>query len=116
MAETGLLSDLPEPGVFTLFAPTDDAFDRLGADALADFLGREAVIQSVLRNHIALGGSSSSALVAMGTFTNIAGNYYFITETTGGLDVNGATIVTPDIEASNGVVHVIDTVLVPEAR
>lgn len=113
MEETGLLEEVADPGVFTLFAPTDEAFDRLGADALEEFLGREGAIEALLRNHIALGGSSSSALAAMGTLTNIAGEVYFITEANGGLEVNGAMIATPDLEASNGVVHVIDTVLVP---
>lgn len=114
METTGMMDEVTEPGVFTLFVPTDDAFDALGEDALAELMSREGVIEAVLRNHIALGGSPSDALARMNAFTNIAGYQYLVTMDDGDLFVNEARIVTPDLEGSNGVIHVIDTVLVPE--
>lgn len=114
LEQTGLGDELTEPGVFTVFAPTNEAFDALGEEALASILGNEGVIEAVLRNHIALGGSSSEALARMAAFTNLAGYQFLVTMEGDRMFVNEARVLTPDIEASNGVIHVIDTVLVPE--
>lgn len=114
LERTGLLAEVADPGSFTLFAPTNDAFAALDDDAFAELQSMEGVIEEILRNHIALGGSAGAALERMGTFTNIAGYQFFIVREGSRLFVDAATVLEADLLASNGYVHVIDTVLIPE--
>lgn len=111
---TGLLAEVAEPGSFTLFVPTDAAFDALDEDAFAELQRQPGSIELFLRNHISLGGSSATALARMGTFTNVVGFQYFIHREGDRLYVNEARVLERDLEASNGYVHVIDAVLLPE--
>lgn len=111
---TGILSDVAEPGSFTLFVPTNAAFDELDDEAFAELQRQPGVIEEILRNHISLGGSDARALARMGTFTNIVGYQFFVQKDGDRLYVNEARVLEPDLAASNGYVHVVDAVLVPE--
>ena len=109
-----LADDLSGPGPFTVFAPTDAAFAAIDAATLDALLADPTGdLATILLNHVTVGvadGSNISDGLAIGNL--IAQNLTF--STAGGLSVNGANITVADIRAENGVVHVIDAVMVPE--
>lgn len=113
-AETaGLSETLAEPGPYTVFAPTDEAFAALPDDALAALSPEE--LQNVLLHHVVLGAVTGAQAAEAGTAPSAWSDQAltFTTADDGALLVNGATVVEADVEASNGVVHVIDAVLLP---
>ena len=116
MDSTGMMDQLEEPGVYTLFVPVDEAFEALPPDVFAELGSNVGMLEWILRNHFAMGGSSAEVLVNMHTFSNIEGNQLFVTRDRGEVYVNEAQILVEDLEGANGVVHLIDTVLVQEPR
>lgn len=100
-------------GPFTVFAPTDDAFDALPEGLLDALLLPENVdtLTSILTYHV-LPAEVMAADVSAGEVTTVEGSTIAIT-TDDGVMVSDATVVATDVEASNGVIHVIDTVIVP---
>ena len=102
-------------GPFTVFAPTDDAFAKLPAGTVDDLVKPEnkAKLAAILTLHVVSGKVMSSDITGPMSPASVNGETLSIA-TTGGVTVNGATVVTPDVEASNGVIHVIDTVLLPK--
>lgn len=100
-------------GPFTVFAPTDDAFDALPEGLLDALLLPENVdtLTSILTYHV-LPAEVMAADVSAGEVATVEGSTIAIT-TDDGVMVNDATVVATDVEASNGVIHVIDTVIVP---
>ncbi len=109
----GLAETLSGTGPFTVFAPTNEAFAALPAGLLDKLLLPEnkAVLAKILTYHVVAANVPSSDVVA-GDVATVEGSKLTIT-TDGGIKVGGATVVTPDVAASNGVIHVIDAVLVP---
>jgi uncharacterized surface protein with fasciclin (FAS1) repeats len=104
-------------GPFTLFAPTNAAFDKLPAGTVENLLKPEnrAQLVSILNYHVVPGRVRSGALAgATSTLTSVQGGTISV-DGSNGVKVNNATVVTPDITASNGVIHVIDTVIMPPA-
>jgi uncharacterized surface protein with fasciclin (FAS1) repeats len=111
---TGLTATLAGPGPFTVFAPTDAAFAKLPQATLDALAADPATLKKILLYHVVSGNVSSSQAAAAGSATTVEGeNVTFTATAGGGLEVNGSTIVTPDIAASNGTIHAIDTVLTP---
>ncbi|MDH3270804.1 MAG: fasciclin domain-containing protein [Gemmatimonadota bacterium] len=113
----GLVSTLEGTGPFTVFAPRNAAFDALGADVVAGLLetGNLDVLSRVLTFHVVSGAAAFSDDLSDGqTFTTVEGGTLEVGVSANGVTVNGANVVTADVEASNGVVHIIDAVLVPE--
>lgn len=113
VAAAGLVETLQGTGPFTVFAPSDDAFAAL-ADGLLDKLLLEEnreILVSILTYHV-VAGKVTSAEVASGAATTVEGSNIELT-VGNGIQVNGANVVLADVEASNGVVHVIDQVLIP---
>lgn len=110
-----LVDTLKGDGPFTVFAPTNDAFAALPAGTLDDLLKPEnkATLQAVLTYHV-LGSKVMSKDIAGTTAApeTVQGDTLAI-DATDGVTVNGATVVKADIKASNGVIHVIDAVLLP---
>ena len=108
-----LVGTLKGDGPFTVFAPTDEAFDALG-DTVDELLKPENKerLAAVLRRHVVPGKIMSSDLSDGMTATTVAGDALAI-GVGDGPTVEDANIVTPDLEASNGVIHTIDKVLVP---
>lgn len=96
----------------TLFAPTDDAFDALPADVFAKLRADPEMLRHVLSHHTVEGSLLTGDLVD-GALRTLAGGDVEITTDDSIITVSGATIITPDIAAANGVVHIIDQVLVP---
>jgi uncharacterized surface protein with fasciclin (FAS1) repeats len=111
-----LVDTLKGPGPFTVFAPTDEAFSKLPAGVLEDLLKPEnkAKLQSVLTYHVVPGKVMSSEIVKLDSAKTAAGDTIKIKTTDNGVMVNDAHVVKADIAASNGVVHVIDKVILPE--
>jgi len=111
-----LESTLRGPGPFTVFAPTDEAFAKLPAGTVDSLLKPEnkGKLQSILKYHVVSGKVMSTQAVKLTSAKTVLGKDLKLDASGGGLKVGGANVVKPDIEASNGVIHVIDTVIVPE--
>ena len=109
----GLADTLSGPGPFTVFAPTNEAFKALPAGLLDKLLKPEnkAVLAKILTYHV-LASKVMAADVKDGKVATVEGGTITI-DTMSGVKVNDAKVVTTDIAASNGVIHVIDKVLVP---
>jgi len=109
----GLVETLQGDGPFTVFAPTDDAFAALPAGLLEKLLLPEnvEVLKAILTYHV-VAGQVLSADVTAGDVATVEGSTIAIA-TDGGVTVNGANVVSVDVMASNGVIHVIDQVIVP---
>ena len=119
LALTGLDETLSGDGPYTVFAPTNDAFTALGAATLLELTTEPEFVQltSILTYHVAEGTAMSGDLSDGQLITTVNGADVTISiDTTGTVMVNGvATVVIADVEASNGVIHVIDAVLTPAA-
>jgi uncharacterized surface protein with fasciclin (FAS1) repeats len=109
----GLAETLSGPGPFTVFAPTDEAFAALPAGVLDKLLLPENkdALTAILTYHVVAAEVPSSAVEA-GKVATVEGSEATIA-TEGGITIDGAAVVTPDVDASNGVIHVIDAVIVP---
>ena len=110
----GLVETLKGEGPFTVFAPTDEAFAALPEGTVEDLLLPENKDQltAMLTYHVVPGKVMSGDLSDGMTAATVEGSEVTIM-TEGGVMVNDATVVQPDIEASNGVIHVIDKVIMP---
>lgn len=113
VAAGGLVETLQGDGPFTVFAPTDAAFEALPAGLLEKLLLPEnkETLAAILAYHV-LPAQVLEADVAAGDVASVQGENITIT-TDGGVKVNGANVVATDVMASNGVIHVIDAVIVP---
>lgn len=114
LTAAGLVDTLKGEGPFTVFAPTDEAFAALPAGTVDTLLLPENKDQltAILTYHVVPGAVMSTDLTEGMTAATVNGADVTIT-LDGGAKVNGATITTADIAASNGVIHVIDTVIMP---
>ena len=112
----GLVDTLKGPGPFTVFAPTDEAFAKLPSGALEELMKPEnkAKLKSVLTYHVVPGKVMSRDVVKLESATTAEGNTIKVTASDNGVMVNDAHVVKADIAASNGVIHVIDKVILPE--
>ncbi|MEY1557370.1 fasciclin domain-containing protein [Yoonia sp. R2331] len=108
----GLVETLKGEGPFTVFAPTDDAFAALPEGTVEGLLADPEALANILTYHVVAGKVMSGDLTnEMMAATVNGADVTIMTE--GGVMVNDATVVTADIEASNGVIHVIDKVILP---
>ena len=113
----GLNDNLKETGPYTILAPVDDAFIKLPQTKLHDLFKTENrdSLRSLLSNHIIAGDLPSRELKRHDDIRSMNGEELRI-ESRAGLWVNEAQVVTPDLKASNGVLHGIDTVLIPQTQ
>lgn len=111
----GLVDVLKGEGPFTVFAPTDAAFAALPAGTVEGLLNDIPTLSSILTYHVVPGRIMAADLTEGMTATTVNGAEITIT-LANGAQVNGANIVTADVEASNGVIHVIDAVIMPPAN
>ena len=107
----GLVETLKGPGPFTVFAPTDEAFAKIPADKLNALLADKAALTKVLTYHV-VPGKVMAADVKAGAVKTVQGTPLMIS-TSGGVMVDKSKVIKTDIAGSNGVIHVIDTVLIP---
>jgi len=112
----GLVDTLKGKGPFTVFAPTDAAFAKLPPGTLESLLKPEnkAQLVKILTLHVVPGRVFSDQAIAAGTAKSVQGGPLAIAKANGGVTVNGAKVTAADLNASNGVIHVIDTVILPE--
>lgn len=108
----GLVDALKGAGPFTVFAPTDAAFANLPAGTVDALLKDIPKLKSILLYHVAAGKVMSSAIKGVMQVKTLQGQSITI-DPTNGVKVGNAAVVTPDVECSNGVIHVIDSVLLP---
>ncbi|MBD1905841.1 fasciclin domain-containing protein [Funiculus sociatus GB2-A5] len=108
----GLVDTLKGPGPFTVFAPTDAAFAKLPAGTVDSLLANIPELTKILTYHVVPGKVMSSDVVNLDKATTVQGSDLTI-DASSGVKVNAAMVVTPDIEADNGVIHVVDMVLLP---
>lgn len=109
----GLVETLKGEGPFTVFAPTDEAFAKLPAGTLESLLGDKDKLVAILTYHVVPGKVMSTDVVKLTSAKTVQGQSVKIS-TASGVKIDGANVVTADIEATNGVIHVIDTVILPQ--
>ncbi len=108
----GLVDVLKGPGPFTVFAPSDEAFAKIPKATLDGLLKDKAALTKVLTYHV-VPGKVMAADVKAGKVKSVQGQEITV-KTEGGVMVDGAKVVATDVAASNGVIHVIDTVIMPK--
>lgn len=110
----GLVDVLKSDGPFTVFAPTDDAFAALPEGTVEALLADPEALREVLTYHVVPGKVMASDVVELEHATTVQGGHLTISTYNGTVRLNGeAQVTATDIEASNGVIHVIDAVVVP---
>lgn len=108
----GLVDTLKGPGPFTVFAPSDEAFAKIPKDKLDALIKDKAALTKVLTYHV-VPGKVMAKDVKAGKVKTVQGQEVTLA-TAGGVTIDGAKIVATDVAASNGVIHVIDTVIMPK--
>lgn len=108
----GLVDTLKGKGPFTVFAPTDEAFAKIPKETLDGLLKDKAALTKVLTYHV-VSGKVMAKDVKAGMVKTVQGGEVTLA-TTGGVTVNGAKVVAADVAADNGVIHAIDTVIMPK--
>ncbi len=109
----GLVETLSGEGPFTVFAPTDAAFDRLPKGTVEALLQDQEKLTSILTYHVVAGDVRAADVVKMNSAQTVNGQYVSIDAKSGNVMIDNATVVKADIETSNGVIHVIDEVILP---
>jgi uncharacterized surface protein with fasciclin (FAS1) repeats len=110
----GLVETLQSEGPFTVFAPTDEAFAALPEGTLEALLADPEALKKVLLYHVVEGKVTSDQIVGMTTATSVEGSPIAISVKDGTVYLNdSAKVVTADVMASNGVIHIIDAVILP---
>ena len=109
----GLVQTLKGPGPFTVFAPTDEAFAKIPKADLDALLKDKAKLTAVLSYHVFAGNANSTDLRGLKDLSTVQGGRIKIEATKASLKVDAATVVKADVPASNGVIHVIDSVVLP---
>ncbi len=114
LGAAGLIGALKSEGPFTVFAPTDDAFAKIPPQALSELLQPEnkAKLSAILTYHVVPGKVSAHEVANLDSATTLQGQTLKISKQDG-VKINDAKVIAPDVEATNGVIHVIDTVLMP---
>ncbi len=110
--EAGLVETLKGEGPFTVFAPTDEAFAKIPEADLNALIADKEALKNVLTYHVVPGKVMAADVAGMESATTVQGQAIAIS-TEDGVKVDEASVVQADIETSNGVIHVIDTVIMP---
>lgn len=116
LARAGLVSALEQPGPFTVFAPTDAAFKKVPKKTLTALLRNKAKLKAVLLYHVVSGKVTAAEVVNLTSAKTLNGNDVRIRVAGSSVLVNNAKVTTTDVMASNGVIHVVNRVLIPPAR
>jgi uncharacterized surface protein with fasciclin (FAS1) repeats len=114
----GLVDALKGPGPLTVFAPTDDAFAKLGKATIDDLLKPEnkEKLKGILLYHVVSGKVMSADIKGPLSPATLQGATIQVVPAAGAVTVNNAKVIKADVGASNGVIHVIDTVILPPAK
>jgi len=112
----GLVETLKGPGPFTVFAPTDEAFAKLPAGTLESLLANPEQLKKVLTYHVVAGKVMASDVVKLKEAKTVQGSPAKIKVSGGSVMIDNAKVVKTDIVCDNGVIHVIDTVILPKEK
>jgi uncharacterized surface protein with fasciclin (FAS1) repeats len=115
LTKAGLANTLATTGPYTVFAPTDAAFAKVPKSTLASLAKNKAKLRAVLLYHVVKGRYPAAKVAAAMQLKTLEGASLKVT-TMGGVKVGGASVVKADVGASNGVIHVINRVLLPPAK
>ena len=113
LTAAGLVETLKGDGPFTVFAPTDDAFAKLPKGTLESLLADKEKLTAILTYHVVPGKVLAADVVKLESAKTVQGSSVTI-DTSNGVKVDGANVVKTDIMTSNGVIHVIDSVILPK--
>jgi uncharacterized surface protein with fasciclin (FAS1) repeats len=116
LKRAGLASALQQPGPFTVFAPTDAAFKKVPKKTLNALLHNKAKLKAVLLYHVVSGKVTAADVVKLTSAKTLNGKNVRIRVSGSNVFVNKAKVTTPDVLASNGVIHVVNRVLIPPSR
>jgi uncharacterized surface protein with fasciclin (FAS1) repeats len=109
----GLAETLSSPGPFTVFAPNDAAFAKISKETIDSLLQDKAKLADILKYHVISGKHMAAEISKMSSLRTLQGSDLSV-DTSGGVRINDANVIKADIICSNGVCHVIDSVLMPE--
>ncbi len=109
----GLIDTLKGAGPFTVFAPTDEAFAKIPKADLDALIADKAKLTKVLTYHVVAGKVMAADVMKIKEAKTVEGQMVKI-DTSSGVKINGAKVIKADVEASNGVIHVIDSVILPQ--
>jgi uncharacterized surface protein with fasciclin (FAS1) repeats len=110
-----LVDTLQSDGPFTVFAPTDDAFAKLPEGTIENLLANPNKLREILLYHVVPGKVTASEVIELSNATSAQGSDIEITVNNGSVMVDNANVIKTDVMASNGVIHVIDTVIIPSS-
>ncbi len=110
----GLVDTLKGDGPFTVFAPNDEAFAKLPAGTVEGLLEKPEELARILTFHVVPGKKVAADVVASSSLDTVQGQSLTV-DTTDGVKIGGAKVLATDVLTSNGVIHVIDTVLIPQS-
>lgn len=116
LGAAGLVETLQSEGPFTVFAPTDEAFAKLPEGTVEALLNDIPTLTSILLYHVVPAGVSSSEVVSLSSVPTAHGKDLAVSLSDGKVMINDSQVIITDIEASNGIIHVIDSVLLPPAE
>jgi len=106
----GLVEVLQSDGPFTVFAPTDDAFAKLPPGTIQTLVQNPPQLGRILKYHVVAGKYTQDNLKGLDTLTSVEGSVISL-DLSDAFEVKNATVVMPNVEADNGVIHVIDNVI-----
>ena len=115
LKRAGLASTLQQPGPYTVFAPTDAAFKKVPKKMINTLLRNKAKLRAVLLYHVVSGKVTAADVVKIPSATTLNGKHVRIRVSGSNVFVNKAKVTKPDVMASNGVIHVVNRVLIPPA-
>jgi uncharacterized surface protein with fasciclin (FAS1) repeats len=116
LTEAGLIETLQGKGPFTVFAPTDEAFAKLPEGTVESLLKDKEGLKNILLYHVVSGKVMASDVVKLNSAETIQGSTVKIKVVDGKVMVNDAQVISADVNASNGVIHIIDTVILPPTK
>lgn len=114
LTEADLVSALQGDGPFTVFAPTDEAFAKLPKGTVEGLLKDKEALKKVLLYHVVSGNVTSDQVVKLNKAETLQGQEVKIKVKDGKVMINDSVVTTADVKTSNGVIHIIDTVLLPQ--
>jgi|TARA_B110000116_G_scaffold267365_2_gene279578 uncharacterized surface protein with fasciclin (FAS1) repeats len=112
----GLVDTLKGDGPFTVFAPTDEAFAKLPAGTVESLLKDIPALTAILTYHVVPGMVDAAQVVTLSSADTVNGQSLAVSVTDGKVKIGAANVVATDIMATNGIIHVIDTVMLPQAE
>lgn len=110
----GLVDVLKGDGPFTVFAPTDEAFAKLPAGTVEALLTDKEKLTQILTYHVVPGRLEAKDVAGMNQLQTVQGSMLTVERSANGVTVDGANIIKTDIATGNGIIHVIDTVVIPD--